>query len=133
MYGKITMAAAMMFASCDFVNGHFFMIGHSAEHDRLAADLHHRDRERDRNRGIRHVGCLQCSLCLVDRGVLDEARIVRLLPGAVVEHRHFGVADLELGIAALEKVDWRGRSLPGWRLLLRGGRWVLRGMPSSRR
>ena len=71
------------------------------EHDRLAAGLHDRHCERDVDRIFVLASSLEGSFGLVDRGVLDEASVERPLVEAVVDHRHFDVANLE-GMERLE-------------------------------
>ena len=77
--------------------------GAGVDHDQLVADLQHDDGQRDRHIVGGHAGLGQRGLGLVDAGVLDEGRIVRLPPNAVVEGRDLHRADLVL-VKALARV-----------------------------
>ena len=81
-------------------------------HHRLAAVLDHQDGERDRDEVGGQSSFDHRRLHVVERGVGDECRIVRLFPDAVVEGGDFGRADL-VGHGALGRIS---------RLLREGGR-----------
>lgn len=54
-------------------------------------------------KGIGHLGGLERGLGVIDGGILDETRIVRLFPGAVVKLGDLDAADLELGETLVEQ------------------------------
>ena len=70
--------------------------GAGVEQHQLALGPDGRDREGDRHVRIGQPAGLERGLDLIQRRVLDEARIVRLLPDAVVHLDDLDVADLEL-------------------------------------
>ncbi len=69
--------------------------GSGIEHDRPIAHANHGHGEGDRNVGIGNPGLPESLLRLLDGGVLDEVRIVRLLPNSVVKLNHLQLADLK--------------------------------------
>ena len=68
--------------------------GAAVAQDGLAAGLDDDDRERDRDEIGRQSGLDHRGLHVLDRGIGDEGRIVRLFPDAVVDRRDLGRADL---------------------------------------
>ena len=81
--------------------------GSGIEHDEVLAGIDDRYREGNRHVGIRQLAGDERLLGIVDRGVLDEAGVVRLLPDAVIEARDLELAD---GVI-VERLDARRRLL----------------------
>jgi hypothetical protein len=68
--------------------------GSRIDHDELVADLEDDDGQRDWHVIAAHAGLGERRLGLLDAGILDECRIVRLLPDAIVERGDLNRADL---------------------------------------
>ena len=64
------------------------------DHDVFVADLEHHHGQRDRHEFGGQAGLGKRLLGVLDRGILDEGRIVRLAPDPVIDGGHLDRADL---------------------------------------
>ena len=66
----------------------------AVDHDVFVADLEHDDGQRDRHEFGGQARLGERLLGVLDRGILDEGRIVRLAPDPVIDGGHLDRADL---------------------------------------